>query len=176
MRQENKIIVAIIVGAFIVGIFMYLGSRDNMLIAPRFSSHQQKAEKDNNAISCDVAPKAMVTKVIDGDTLIVEGGWHIRLLGIDTDEKGYPCYNASLLRLEELVLGKEVFLEKEISDVDRYGRCLRTIFQQNQNINVQLVKEGLAVARFYYPDDKYKTEISLAEKEAVKNKIGCKWK
>ncbi len=61
------------------------------------------------------------------------------------------------------------------TDLDQYGRCLWYIFINNTNIDVQLVKEGLAIARFYEPDVKYKAEITAAEKYAQQNSIGCKW-
>jgi micrococcal nuclease len=66
-------------------------------------------------------------------------------------------------------------LEKDITDLDQYKRCLRYVFLDDQNIGLELIKEGLAIARFYEPDLKYKEEISLAEKTAIENKIGCKW-
>ena len=94
---------------------------------------------------------------------------------MDADEKGYACYEPAKIRLEELILGKQVLLQKDKTDLDQYGRCLRYIFIGNTNIDVQLVKEGLAIARFYEPDVKYKTEITAAEKEAKAGKLGCKW-
>ena len=118
----------------------------------------------------------IITKVIDGDTVVAEGGNHIRLLGIDADEKGYPCYKPAKKRLEQLVLGKRVQIEKDVTDTDKYGRYLRYIFVDKKNVNLQLVKEGLVVARFYQPDVKYEKEITAAEKEAINNKIGCKWR
>lgn len=126
--------------------------------------------------NCGASENTIVTKVIDGDTVIAEGGYHVRLLGIDADEKDYPCYDAAKKHLEDLVLSKQVRLEKDVTDVDQYQRCLRFIFSGQENINLQLVKEGLAVARFYQPDVKYKHEIQEAEKQAIENKIGCKWK
>ena len=66
-------------------------------------------------------------------------------------------------------------LEKDITDLDQYGRCLRYIFIGGDNITVQLVKEGLAVARFYEPDTKYRPEITGAEKQAQTNNTGYKW-
>lgn len=120
--------------------------------------------------------ETFVTKVIDGDTIIVEGGRHVRLLGIDTDEKGYPCYYDAKERLEQLILNKKVILEKDRKDKDQYGRLLRYVFLDGENINLKIVKEGLAVARFYPENEKYKQEIINAEEEARKNKIGCKWK
>ncbi len=119
--------------------------------------------------------EVVVTKIIDGDTVIVSGGDHLRLLGIDADERGYPCYDAARQRLEELVLGKTVSLEADKEDKDQYGRKLRYIFLDGANINNQLVAEGLAIARFYPENQKYKIDIVQAENEAINNKIGCKW-
>ena len=116
-----------------------------------------------------------VSKIIDGDTIIAEGE-SVRLLGIDTDEKGQPCYSEAKSRIEELVLNKEVKLEADAEDTDQYGRYLRYIFLDGKNINLQLVQEGLAVARFYPENIKYKQEIIDAEKQARENKTGCKWK
>ncbi len=117
----------------------------------------------------------LVTKIIDGDTVVIEGGYHVRLLGIDADEKGYPCYEPAKQRLEELVLNKEVYLEPDKEDQDQYKRYLRYIILDNGNINLKLVEEGLAVARFYPENVKYREEIIAAEKEAIENEIGCKW-
>lgn len=128
--------------------------------------------KENNI---NVFNAIKVTKVIDGDTIIVAGGTHIRLLGIDTDEKGYPCYDAARLRLEELILNKDVILESDNEDADQYGRKLRYVFLDGNNINEELVAQGLAVARFYPENQKYKSQITIAEKTAMENKSGCKW-
>lgn len=176
MHQEHKTFIAIILGAFIIGGFVYLAMTQNN-VAPRSKmSNATEWSSKKVATKCNASDKTMVTKVIDGDTVIVEGGAHIRLLGIDADEKGYPCYDGAKQRLENLVLNKEITLEKDTTDVDQYGRCLRTIFLQDKNIDLQLVKEGLVVARFYEPDIKHKEEIALAEAEAIKNNTGCKWK
>jgi len=118
-----------------------------------------------------------VGKVIDGDTVVINGE-SIRLLGIDTDERGYPCFNEAKKRIEELVLNKEVTMEKDVQDKDQYKRLLRYIFVENEgreiNVNLQMAREGLAIARFY-EDRKYKEEILAAEKEARLAKRGCKW-
>ncbi len=159
--KRNKIVIAVIVGALIIGAAVYFSSG-------------RKASSDGS-IECLAPEKVLVTKIIDGDTVVVEGGYHVRLLGIDADESGSPCYDKAKERLEELVLNKEVRLEKDKTDVDQYDRCLRYIFLDERNINLQLVKEGFAIARFYPPDLRYKEEITEAEKEAIDEKIGCKW-
>ncbi|MBS3056306.1 MAG: thermonuclease family protein [Candidatus Aenigmarchaeota archaeon] len=117
----------------------------------------------------------IITKVIDGDTVVAEGGDHIRLIGIDSDEKNYPCYDPARLRLEELVLNKKVYLEPDVQDQDQYKRYLRYLILNDENINMKMVEKGFAVARFYPENVKYKSEIIAAEKSAMENHVGCKW-
>jgi len=125
------------------------------------------AEKENGFVS----------KVIDGDTVVVNGE-SVRLLGIDANERGEECYKEAKVRLEELVLNKEVLLEKDVRDKDQYKRLLRFIFievnGEEINVNLKLVEEGLAIARFY-EDKKYREKILEAEREARAERRGCKW-
>ncbi len=130
--------------------------------------------KDEFSPQAEGLEEKYVGKVIDGDTVIIEGE-SIRLLGMDTDERGYPCFNAAKKRIEEFILGKKVVLEKDVEDQDQYGRYLRYIFLNGKNINLQLVEEGLAVSRFSPKNQKYKKEILEAEANARDNKLGCKW-
>ncbi len=117
----------------------------------------------------------IVTKIIDGDTVIVEGGENIRLLGIDCDERGKKCYDEAKNYLEENLLNKKVSLESDLEDKDRYERSLRYIFLNRTNINLKMVEDGYCVARFENQEPKYKEDIQKAEKFAIENKIGCKW-
>lgn len=136
---------------------------------------------ENKTFRCSHIPELsdgvskLVTKIIDGDTFLIEGGYSARILGIDADERGYPCYDVAKNRLEELILNKEVKLEKGTKDKDQWCRYLRYVFLDGENIGLKLVREGLAVARFSPEDVKYRREIAQAEKYAKKNKIGCKW-
>jgi len=188
---HSKIFLAIIAGAIIIGGCVYFSAQvshskisadvgNKNIIVPKTEIQnpvktQVKTDSATTTAICGASDNTIVTKVIDGDTVVVEGGWHIRLLGMDADEKGYPCYLPAKTRLEDLVLAKQVVLERDVSDIDQYGRCLRYIFVGNINVDTQLVKEGLAVARFYKPDVKYRTEITIAERQAETSRIGCKW-
>ena len=134
----------------------------------------------SNTDNSDFQETVFVTRVIDGDTVIANGE-SIRLLGIDTDEKGERCYKEAKTKLEELVLNKDVKLENDDRNKDKYNRYLRWIFlvdeenkTNNFNINLKMVQDGLAIARFY-EEKKYKKEILDAEKRARDKKIGCKW-
>ena len=183
---HSKTFWAIIIGAVIIGGFVYFGISDNKgnkqseIASPSSADSARNDESANAGLSqntavCGTEDNTIVTKVIDGDTVVVEGGYHVRLIGMDADENGYPCYLQAKTYLENLVLGKQVVLEKDKTDLDQYGRCLRYIFIGNINVDAQLVREGLAIARFYEPDVKYKTEITEAEKYAQQNHLGCKW-
>jgi len=118
---------------------------------------------------------AVISEVIDGDTVKLQNGKTVRLLGINTPEKGQPYYEESTSRLRELIEGKEVILEKDVDDKDQYGRLLRYIFLNSENINVKLVREGLATVYIISPNVKYKTELRKAENEAKNSKINI-WK
>jgi micrococcal nuclease len=117
---------------------------------------------------------ALVTRIVDGDTIVVEGGQKVRLLGMDTDERGEPCYSEAKNVLAGLILNKEVQLERDGEDKDMYGRLLRWIWLDDSLINEEMVKLGLAAARFEQPVN-YQERIAAAEKAAIDSKLGCKW-
>ncbi len=174
--RQNKTFFAIIIGALIIGAAIYFSSGQ-----VNYNGEKANNFLENRGGECAEIPnlpdgaEKLVTKVIDGDTFVIEGGYSVRILSIDTDERGYPCYQEAKDKLEELILNKKVKLEKEEEeDVDQYCRYLRHIFLNSENISLKLVEEGLAVARFY-SETKYQEEISEAEKNARENKIGCKW-
>ncbi len=115
--------------------------------------------------------KTIVTKIIDGDTVVIQGGEHVRLLGIDTPEKGEPYYSDAKNYLETRVFMKEVYIESDAEDKDQYDRLLRYIWLDDSLVNLEIVQHGLAIARFY-DNMKYKTEIQEAEALAINQKIG----
>lgn len=125
----------------------------------------------------------LVTRVIDGDTIEIEGGQHVRYIGIDTPEtvdsrKSIQCYGKEASsKNKELVEGKEVKLEKDVSETDKYGRLLRYVYVNDENgfevpVNLELVLNGYAYAVSYPPDIKYQDLLKEGQKEAVENKRG----
>jgi len=119
--------------------------------------------------------QALVVRVIDGDTIEIAGGARVRYIGIDTPEV-YPemeYYGAEAWeKNSELVEGKMVKLEKDVSDKDRYGRLLRYIYVDGVFINAELVRLGYASAVAYPPDIKYKELFNRLEEEAKEAGIG----
>lgn len=122
-----------------------------------------------------------VIKVIDGDTIQIEGGRFIRYIGIDSPEiaaSGKPatCFSEeATIKNRELVEGKFVELEKDVSETDQYGRLLRYIYQDGVLINELLVSEGFTVIDPFPPDIKYQEKFIEAERKAKAENRGI-WK
>lgn len=116
--------------------------------------------------------EAKVTRVIDGDTIEIEGGQRVRYIGMDTPET-YKCfYSESTAKNKELVEGKTIGLEKDVSETDRYGRLLRYVYVGDIFVNEVLAKEGYAQVSTYPPDVKYQDRFLVAQTEARDNNRG----
>lgn len=116
----------------------------------------------------------LVYRVIDGDTIELQSGERIRLIGINAPESGQKCYAEATSKLRYLVEAKEVRLEKDVTDKDQYGRLLRYVFVDGSFVNLLLVREGYANAYIVSPDVRYSTNITQAE-ELAKQENGCLW-
>ncbi len=114
-----------------------------------------------------------VTRVIDGDTIELNDGRKVRYIGIDAPETTGDCYAEQATKKNaDLVEGKEVRLEKDVSEKDRYGRLLRYVYHNDLFINEHLVRLGYAKASSYPPDIKNQEKFSMAEKEARGQEAG----
>lgn len=112
---------------------------------------------------------AKVTQVIDGDTITIAGNYRVRYIGIDTpevypevEEYGIEAWEAN----RRLVEGKEVRLERDATETDKYDRLLRYVYVGDVFVNAELVRQGLAEAKAYPPDTKYQDYLEKLEQEA----------
>ena len=125
--------------------------------------------------------KFYVKRVIDGDTLIIETGERVRLIGVDTPEIKSPYRTTNdyfgqeaKTYLKDRVEGRMIYLEGDSAQTsyDKYGRRLGYIIDENNIlVNRDLVILGYAEAIRYFPY-RYKKEFLELEKKAKKNKIG----
>jgi len=117
----------------------------------------------------DTEGQVRVVRVIDGDTIEIEGGARVRYIGIDTPEL-YPQTEhygrEAWAENQELVAGKVVALEKDVTETDRYGRLLRYVYVDGVFVNAELVKWGYAYASPYGLNVKYQELFSQLEEEA----------
>lgn len=115
-----------------------------------------------------------VSEVIDGDTFKM-GGQSVRLIGINAPEIGEPCSLEAKEKFGEIIVGKEVRLEKDSGEKDEYGRLLRYVYVDNLFVNAEMVRLGLARVEEIKPNVKYSELFSETENKARKAKR-CIWK
>jgi len=91
----------------------------------------------------------LVQKVVDGDTVILEGGDRIRFLGIDAPEKGEEFAERARSRVLELV--REPVDLVLCEEKDDYNRFLAVLLKGRLNVNLTLLAEGLALPMLIPP-------------------------
>lgn len=137
--------------------------------------------------------KAKVKYAVDGDTIWVDidgKDEKVRFVGVNTPEVAKDGKPAEFMAEEakdftnKTLKNKEIYLEKDISDRDKYDRLLRYIWLEEpvgnpslsdiekKTLNGILVKEGLAYANYYKPDIKYQEYLKELERSAQDNKLG----
>jgi micrococcal nuclease len=132
----------------------------------------------------DLAPvgateTARVVRVVDGDTIVIDrgrGDERVRYIGIDTPESVKPntpvefMANEASAANEALVAGRDVVLERDVSDTDRYDRLLRYVWLREGDgwvfVNLELVRRGFAQVATYPPDVRWTDTFLAAQREA----------
>lgn len=122
---------------------------------------------------------ATVTRVVDGDTLVLSDLGKVRLIGIDTPETVHPSKPVEYMGKEaseatkQLALGKLVKIETDIQARDKYGRLLAYIYLPDGSmLNAELVRKGYAQVSTYPPNVKYQDKFLRLQKASQALKIG----
>jgi micrococcal nuclease len=129
---------------------------------------------------------AIVMSVTDGDTIRVDidgEEYPLRYIGIDAPEpdasdptvKGWA--DAATAANRSLIDGREVYLEKDVSDTDQFGRLLRYVWFVGPGgdhvlVNLELVRRGYAQATTFPPDEKYASLLTRAQDSAKTAALG----
>lgn len=112
-----------------------------------------------------------VVGVQDGDSITVLVGGReqikVRLDGIDAPENGQEFSRNAKEGLSRLVFGQDITLR--VTGKDRYERTLGTVYAAGVNVNLQLVRNGLAWHYKKYSDD---PELAEAENQARAGRVG----
>lgn len=122
--------------------------------------------------------KLTVIEVSDGDTLKLSDNKTFRLYGVNAPEVKEPLFEEAKAFTQNLVLGKEISFEQEANyKVDKFGRELGYVVVGGVNLNIELVKNGLARVVLYEKRAKikYQDELLTAEKSAKELRLGV-WK
>jgi micrococcal nuclease len=115
--------------------------------------------------------EVFVIRVIDGDTFDSEIG-RVRLKGINAPEEKMFLYEESKDFLASKIENKTIWLEGH--SFDKYGRILAYVFYEEENVNEEILKNGLG-SLYYYEEDEYYDKFRSAEEFARLNEKGI-WK
>jgi micrococcal nuclease len=114
----------------------------------------------------------LVTKVIDGDTVMLENGNTVHYLGVDaprarSKEGGSEFFAREAFRQNKrLVLLKKVRLEFDVEKKDRNGNLLAYVYVKNLFVNGEMIRLGFARCAVVSPNVRYKDLFQRYEKEA----------
>jgi micrococcal nuclease len=121
----------------------------------------------------------LVKRVVDGDTIELKSDEKVRYVGVNAPESvkvnaPVECYGKiASKKNKDMVEGKWVRLEKDVSEKDRYGRLLRFVYLSDGSfVNDVLVRDGYARVSTFPPDVKLAEQFKLAEREARDAKRG----
>lgn len=188
--RDNLIISGAIIVLFILLFWGIQSTKDSVGPTRPVQSSQKRVATENIEIREDAPTLALapvrnteeiarVTRVIDGDTFVINGGQSVRMIGMDTPELHQKnngpaeCYAAEATqRATELLQQKDVRLVRDISNTDTYGRLLRYVYVGDVFVNKSLVAEGFAHARAYRPDTLHHNELLAAMKSARVQSLG----
>ncbi|MDP6567229.1 MAG: thermonuclease family protein [Alphaproteobacteria bacterium] len=116
-----------------------------------------------------------VVKVVDGDTLFLDDGVEVRLVGIQApklplgrrDFQAWPLAEEAKRALEELSLGRRVELSYGGRRGDRYGRALAHLHRSDGLwLQQELLRQGMARVYSFRDNRAVVAELLAAERQA----------
>jgi len=120
-----------------------------------------------------------VSRIYDGDTVILEDGKHVRLLGINTPEiknhqrEDEPGGVAAKKWLQAQLQDNKVYLEHDQVKQDKYKRLLAHLYlPDGKHLNLALLENGLATVSIIPPNLRHAEELIHAQQQAEKLKLG----
>lgn len=126
-----------------------------------------------------------VVRVVDGDTIVVNFNGKeekVRFIGVDTPESVHPDKSKNTEEgvraseyTKERLLNKNVKLEFDVQERDKYGRLLAYVYIEGNMYNKELLEKGYAKVATYPPNVKYVDEFKELQKNARVEKMGI-WK
>ena len=119
---------------------------------------------------------ARLVSVTDGDTIRAVVGSteeRIRYIGVDTPERGRPCFDAATRANERLLSRGRLRLEYDVERRDRYGRLLAYVYAGDVFVNAELVRRGFARRYTVPPNVRHADDFGRLEREARRDGGGC---
>jgi len=173
-------------GLILIGLLM----QANFVLADIFRHEDEKGkvsysdQASTNAVAVELETKTyrykhVVKRIYDGDTITLENGDRVRLLGINTPEiesrhrQGEEGGQTAKQWLQDKLQQGIVFLEYDQQKKDKYGRSLAHLFLENgEHLNKELVQAGLATLSIIPPNVSYSDDLEEAESVALQQRLG----
>ena len=117
--------------------------------------------------------RAVVTQVVDGDTVVIDSGKRVRLIGVDTPERDTCGFAAATAAMRRMVEERTVVLVNpdSVQDLDTYGRLLRFVDVGGRDAGLAQIRSGLGTARYDsrdgYDEHPREDEYHRADRESV---------
>ncbi|WNS77278.1 thermonuclease family protein [Bacillus sp. DTU_2020_1000418_1_SI_GHA_SEK_038] len=159
-------------------------AEEERLEKEKLEAEQNAKEEQASTLGLELVT---ISRVVDGDTVETSDGRKVRLVGVNTpesttktEEYGKEASNYTTSKLE----GKQVYLQKDVSDTDRYARYLRIVWLdiptndmdeneiRSKMFNADLVLNGYAEPSTYPPDVKYSDYFVKFAREAREQNTG----
>lgn len=130
-------------------------------------------------LALDGRESVPVERVLDGDTIILADGRHVRYIGINAPEIAHDDYPAeplgdqALACNRSLVLGKKVQLETDLDRKDRYNRLLAYVYlKDGVFVNREIIRQGMAYCLYRSPNDRHFSALLKAQRQAMHEQKG----
>jgi len=155
-RSEIRTIAAVVIALAIVAssayIYLQVGRSATPSVQPPPSTPPSLPPPPPSACpnSVGLCIERNVTRVIDGDTLVVEINFRIRLVLVDAPEANETGGPQSTDYLTTLCIGQRALVDEDDRQIgaDPFGRVLAVVYCNGTNANAAMISSGLA--RTYY--------------------------
>ena len=126
--------------------------------------------------------KVELKRVIDGDTLLLESGEKVRLIGINTPEidsrysQAQPGGEAASKWLRQTLHSPDIWLEYDAEQLDKYDRLLAHVFLESGDyLNARLLEQGLAMLTLTPPNLRY-ADILIQAQQSAESSVKGVWR
>jgi len=117
----------------------------------------------------------VVSRILDGDTMELQGGDRLRLLALDTPEDGEAFYGEATQLLMRLSLGETARIEYSNRRRDKYGRLLGYLYVDTLFINKTVIDSGLGYVYLFRDNDLESDQVRCmieAQRSAIERRVG----
>lgn len=173
-KKQKKQLIGLVISVIIVVVGLITGTINKEELKKLLGIEQTQQSSEG---------KYKVIEVTDGDTFKIEYNGKeskVRLIGVDTPESVHPDKSKNTQYgkkasnyTKELIEGKYITIEFDVSETDQYGRLLVYAYLEDGTmLNKKLLEEGYAKIATYPPNVKYVEDFTKIQEEARKNKKG----